>query len=369
MSHSMETKNFNLPLFADNDSPTWLGDFNEAMGTMDTAMAKVSNDSNSQVNAIANLTTRVEDAEEKVVDIDKKVQGYDAAIAGKAPVLHADATVKYGAASADLYGHVRLEDAPGNYGAGDGRAATPKALKAVNDAAAAAQSAADAAKKTADTANTAAQNAQKAANDATSAASAADTKAVNADRKAQQALDAVGMGGGTGEYAPVSHADATTKYGAASATKYGHVKLTDTVTTSAAASGTAPSPKAVKDYVDNAIESLPSGGAASIKQTQTNGNGGTAIYVYDENTKLVVIRLYATGLAFDKGTEFSFGTIPVNLRPARQYETAAVGIASGGAAMLVVSANADGTLKLRSHNITHYDGVNVNGEVVYYAGV
>lgn len=359
MSHSMETRNFNLPLFADNDSPTWLGDFNEAMGTMDTAMAKVSNDSNSQVNAIANLTTRVEDCEEKVVEIDNKVQGYDEAIAGKAPVLHADATVKYGAASADLYGHVRLEDAPGNYGAGDGRAATPKALKTVNDAAAAAQEAANAAKKTADAANTTASAASTAANNAANAAAAAD-------RKAQQALDAIGQGGGpSGEWAPVSHADSTTKYGAANASKYGHVKLTDTVTAASASSGIAVSPKAVHDAIENAL----GGGGANVEHTTSTGSGGTADYCYDPASGLTSIRVYGSSLTFNKGDEYSFGSIPAKMRPKRQYETACVGAASGGAVVLVVSANADGTLKLRSHNVTHYDGVLVNGCITYFAGV
>lgn len=367
MSHSMQTPNFNLPLFADNDSPTWLGDFNEAMGTMDTAMAKVSNDSNSQVNAIANLTTRVEDAEEKVAGIDRKVKGYDEAIAGKAPVLHADATVKYGAASADLYGHVRLEDAPGNYGAGDGRAATPKALKTVNDAAAEAQEAADAAKKTADAANTTASAASTAANNAANAAAAADSKAQNADRKAQRALDAIGQGGGdpSSEWAPVSHADSTTKYGAANASKYGHVKLTDTVTATSASSGIAVSPKAVHDAIEDAL----GGGGANVEHTTSTGSGGTADYCYDPASGLTSIRVYGSSLAFNKGDEYSFGTIPAKMRPKRQYETACVGVASGGAAVLVVSANADGTLKLRSHNVTHYDGVLVNGCITYFAGV
>lgn len=361
MSHSMQTTNFNLPLFADNDSPTWLGDFNEAMGTMDTAMAKVSNDSNSQVNAIANLTTRVEDAEEKVAGIDRKVKGYDAAIAGKAPTMHADATVTYGAASGTLYGHVRLEDVPGNYGAGDGRAATPRALKAVNDAAAAAQSAADAAKKTADTANTAAQNAQKAANDASSAASDAASKANAADRKAQQALDTVGMGGtgGSGEYAPVSHADTTTKYGSASSTKYGHVKLTDTITSSGSTYGIAATPKAVKDYVDQ-----NSGGTPQIRHISQTTKYGPVDVVYDERTKLVVVRVYITNYSIGGGenAEFTIYTLPSELWPKRQYMSHEYKDGHGGS----LSVDSSGKIMLY-HDFPSI--VNTNLEVVYFAGV
>lgn len=372
MSHSMQTTNFDLPLFADNDSPTWLGDFNEAMGTMDTAMAKVSNDSNSQVNAIANLTTRVEDAEEKVAGIDKKVQGYDAAIAGKAPVLHADATVKYGAASADLYGHVRLEDAPGNYGAGDGRAATPKALKAVNDAAAAAQSAADAAKKTADTANTAAQNAQKAANDASSAASDAASKATAADRKAQQALDAVGMGGtgGSGEYAPVSHADTTTKYGSASSTKYGHVKLVDTITTSTASSGTAPSPNAVKAYVDNAI-SQGGGMAGEVQVYEQQTSYGKVKATYRDG--LVIVRVNANVYSSDNvtaGSTYEMVTLPSNIRPHSQYAANAdVEVPSLGHCAAGILVNANGKVEIVYSGPKTISTLAFNAEVIYFAGV
>lgn len=370
MSHSMQTPNFDLPLFADNDSPTWLGDFNEAMGTMDTAMAKVSNDSNSQVNAIANLTTRVEDAEEKVAGIDRKVKGYDAAIAGKAPTMHADATVTYGAASGTLYGHVRLEDVPGNYGAGDGRAATPKALQTVDARVDGAVQTANAAKSSAETANTAAQNAQKAANDAASDAQAASSKAAAADRKAQQALDAVGMGGGTGgsgEYAPVSHADATTKYGAASATKYGHVKLTDTVTTSAAASGTAPSPKAVKDYVDNA---LSQGSPGSVQKYEQDTTYGKVTATYKDG--LVVVRVYCnySGSDISQGAIFKTLTLPSDIRPARQYmSNAYVNIPGSGPRACDLAVESNGDVQIYYRGETSINTLQFNSEVIYFAGV
>lgn len=370
MSHSMQTPNFDLPLFADNDSPTWLGDFNEAMGTMDTAMAKVSNDSNSQVNAIANLTTRVEDAEEKVAGIDRKVNGYDAAIAGKAPTMHADATVTYGAASGTLYGHVRLEDVPGNYGAGDGRAATPKALQTVDARVDGAVQTANAAKSSAETANTAAQNAQKAANDASSAASDAASRANAADRKAQQALDAVGMGGGTGEYAPVPHADATTKYGAASSTKYGHVKLVDAITTSTASSGTAPSPNAVKAYVDNAIsQGGGTAGEVQVYEQQTSYGKVKATY----RNGLVIVRVNANVYSSDNvtaGSTYEMVTLPSNIRPQSQYAANAdVEIPSVGHGAAGILVNANGKVEIVYNGPRAISTLAFNAEVVYFAGV
>ena len=38
MGHSQSTPNYNLPIFINNDQPTWLGDFNGAMHSIDTAV-------------------------------------------------------------------------------------------------------------------------------------------------------------------------------------------------------------------------------------------------------------------------------------------------------------------------------------------
>ena len=35
MSHSKTTNNYGLPIFVNNDQPTWLGDFNDAMYKID----------------------------------------------------------------------------------------------------------------------------------------------------------------------------------------------------------------------------------------------------------------------------------------------------------------------------------------------
>lgn len=66
-----------------------------------------------------------------------------------------------------------------------------------------------------------------------------------------------GGGGATGEYAPVRHAAATTQYGGANSTQYGHVKLSDDYTNnSQSSSSTAATPYALKsavDYLSNEI--------------------------------------------------------------------------------------------------------------------
>ena len=108
----------------------------------------------------------------------------------------------------------------------------------------------------------------------------------------------------------------------------------------------------------------------AITQTQTSGAGGTAIYVYNPNTKLVVIRGYGTGLDIAIGQELSLGTIPSNLRPARQYESGVAGVASGGVgATLTLSANRNGNLVIRNQTQNTLNDVLYNGQVVYYVGV
>lgn len=55
-SHTNETENYDLPQFVGSDKPTWLGDFNTAMSTIDTAVG-------ANATAITSLGTRVTSAE------------------------------------------------------------------------------------------------------------------------------------------------------------------------------------------------------------------------------------------------------------------------------------------------------------------
>lgn len=93
---------------------------------------------------------------------------------------------------------------------------------------------------------------------------AANTSSVTALNGRVAALENSGgsSGGGgstTGEYAPVRHAAATTQYGGANSTQFGHVKLTDDYNNNAqSSSSTAATPYALKsavDYLSNEITS------------------------------------------------------------------------------------------------------------------
>ena len=73
MSHSHTTPNYSLPLFADDDTPTWLGDWNAGMNAMDGAlngMRQTVSDSNNQV---ANLSTRVGNVETAAGGLDGRI--------------------------------------------------------------------------------------------------------------------------------------------------------------------------------------------------------------------------------------------------------------------------------------------------------
>lgn len=59
MSHTNETQNYKLPLFVDNDQPTWLGDFNGAMSKIDADMNTIGANASTALSAANNAVNRV----------------------------------------------------------------------------------------------------------------------------------------------------------------------------------------------------------------------------------------------------------------------------------------------------------------------
>lgn len=59
MSASNETTNYQLPLFTDNDQPTWLGDFNGTMSKIDNALNTVGASASTALSAANNAVNRV----------------------------------------------------------------------------------------------------------------------------------------------------------------------------------------------------------------------------------------------------------------------------------------------------------------------
>lgn len=69
MTATNETTNYKLPLFTDNDQPTWLGDFNGAMGKIDTGITTVGANASTALSAANNAVNRVGQVETTIAGI------------------------------------------------------------------------------------------------------------------------------------------------------------------------------------------------------------------------------------------------------------------------------------------------------------
>ena len=69
MSASKETTNYHLPIFADNDQPTWLGDFNSAMQGIDTSITSVGANASTALSAANNAVNRVGQIETTIAGV------------------------------------------------------------------------------------------------------------------------------------------------------------------------------------------------------------------------------------------------------------------------------------------------------------
>lgn len=145
MSHTNETPNYKLPLFVDNDVPSWLGDFNEAMNELDAGMGDIKNSNvaqnvaitnlqsivNGQVTDITNLKSTTADQTAAIAELHEGLDTAETDLAGKAPINHASTGTGYGVGDATNYGHVKLSDSGTIYTAANGFAATPQGVVAI----------------------------------------------------------------------------------------------------------------------------------------------------------------------------------------------------------------------------------------------
>lgn len=69
MSATNETTNYKLPLFTDNDQPTWLGDFNAAMNKIDTDMNTIGANASTALSAANNAVNRVGQVETTIAGV------------------------------------------------------------------------------------------------------------------------------------------------------------------------------------------------------------------------------------------------------------------------------------------------------------
>lgn len=69
MSATNETTNYKLPLFTDNDQPTWLGDFNGAMNKIDADMNNIGANASTALSAANNAVNRVGQVENTIAGV------------------------------------------------------------------------------------------------------------------------------------------------------------------------------------------------------------------------------------------------------------------------------------------------------------
>ena len=69
MAATNETTNYKLPLFVDNDQPTWLGDFNGAMGKIDDGMNTIGANASTALSAANNAVNRVGQVENTIAGV------------------------------------------------------------------------------------------------------------------------------------------------------------------------------------------------------------------------------------------------------------------------------------------------------------
>jgi hypothetical protein len=69
MAATNETTNYKLPLFTDNDQPTWLGDFNGAMEKVDAGMNTIGANASTALSAANNAVNRVGQVETTIAGV------------------------------------------------------------------------------------------------------------------------------------------------------------------------------------------------------------------------------------------------------------------------------------------------------------
>lgn len=69
MAATNETTNYKLPLFVDNDQPTWLGDFNGAMSKIDASINTIGANASTALSAANNAVNRVGQVENTIAGV------------------------------------------------------------------------------------------------------------------------------------------------------------------------------------------------------------------------------------------------------------------------------------------------------------
>ena len=75
MSATNKTTNYELPLFVDNDQPTWLGDFNGAMNKIDADLGQIGVDATKALNTAGQALSLAKTNEQDIAVVDSQLAG------------------------------------------------------------------------------------------------------------------------------------------------------------------------------------------------------------------------------------------------------------------------------------------------------
>lgn len=206
----------------------------------------------------------------------------------RAPTSHASSATTYGTGSSSYYGHLKLSDSTSSTsGTSGGIAATPSAVKAVMDAIPSVPSAY--------TSNPA-MDGTASAGSSTSWAKGDHVHPTDTSR------------------APTSHSSSSNVYGLGTSGAYGHLKLSDSTTsTSSTNGGVAATPAAVKAVAD-AIPTVPSASTTtpSMDGTASYGSGTTwarADHVHPTDTSRAPTDHASSAQTYGKGSNVNYGHV------------------------------------------------------------
>lgn len=130
-----------------------------------------------------------------------------------------------------------------------------------------------------------------------------------------------------GDYAPTNHASSSTQYGIGGASKFGHVKLSDTPSTTQASSGVAATPYAVQsateslrtELEDKIAQSTVTANAINVSWTSNAYSVSSSAHVMGD---IVILSVQTQPISGSSAVQI--GTLPSNARPRREHTGAGV---------------------------------------------
>lgn len=287
------TPNYNLDLYASADKPNLRDQYNAAMGKVDAQMKKTADDATNANANVLTMQSQVSKNKEDIAALESTVETYDVQITGALKKAD-DALSLVQANETDIAG------AKADVTALTGRVSAVEGVASKNKA---------------------------------------DVSALNAN---------------VSQKAPTDHASSTTRYGQGTATEYGHVKVADSGSASAA-TGTAASPKMVSQ-VAGQVSSLTEQWGAAPASIGSALSSGCSVRAWGK-----VVTVTCTGVTVPGNAKTKIGTVGAQYLPAVKT-TGTVESSSSGSprtGYLQVDTSGDVFINMQTGRPSNEDAVGV----------